>query len=95
MALKIRRREPMITGMSRNPVRFAFAATLSVVGLAWVINTNPWSGPTLVRFTATHGVHANDWVTLALWGAAVVTMFPGGSVASLRRVQRAAIDRSA
>ena len=84
----------MHKGMSRNPVRIAFAATLYVVGLAWVINTNPWSGPVMVRFTETHGVHSNDWVTLALWGAAIVTLFPVGSAATYRRLQRAVIDRS-
>ena len=80
--------------MSRNPFRIAFAATLYVVGLVWIINTNPWSGPTLMRFTQTHGVHSNDWVTLSLWGVAIVTMFPASSAASFNRLQRAVIDRS-
>jgi hypothetical protein len=80
--------------MTRNPFRIAFAATLYAVGLAWIINTNPWSGPELMRLSETHGVHENDWVTPAMWGAAMVTIFPARSAASFRRLQRAIVDRS-
>jgi hypothetical protein len=66
----------MTIAMSRHPFRIAIAATLYTLGVGWIVDTNPWSGPTLVSFTATHGVHTNDWVTFALWGVAVVTMFP-------------------
>jgi hypothetical protein len=74
--------------MSRHPLRIAIAATLYTVGVGWVVDTNPWSGPTLVRFSETHGLHSNDWVTLALWAAAVATMCPALSpVSRLRNAQ--------
>ncbi len=47
-----------------------------MLGLAWIVNANPFSGPTVVRFNQSHGVHTNDWLTLGLWGAAIVVAFP-------------------
>ena len=85
----------MTIAVSRRPFRIAIAATLYTLGVGWIVDTNPWSGPTVLGLSETHGVHMNDWVTFALWSVAVVTMFPTLSLASWRRLQRAVIDRSA
>ena len=76
-------------------MRIVVALTLLMSGLAWIVNTNPWSGPTVVRFSETHGVHVNDWLTVMLWTAAAVVTSPGWALASWRRLQRAIADRSA
>jgi hypothetical protein len=81
--------------MTRSPLRLAIAVAMALAGTRWVIDTNPWSGPTVVRFTETHGVHTNDWVTIALWGASVVVACPVWARTSVRRLQHARIDRSA
>ena len=75
------------------PVYLALAMVLA--GARWVIDTNPWSGPTVLRFSEAHGVHTNDWVTLLLWSAAGVVACPVRMLASVRRVRHARIDRSA
>ncbi len=62
--------------MLLRPVRLSVALTLVVVGLRWIVNTNPWSGPTLIRLSETHGVHLNDWVSFACWSAAVLIASP-------------------
>jgi hypothetical protein len=80
--------------MNRHPVRLAVVATLVAAGLSWNFNSNPWSGPTVLRLTRSHGVHANDWVMMSLWSAAVVIAWPL-SVASWRRTQRVLVNRSA
>jgi hypothetical protein len=79
--------------MSRHPVRLATAATLLMSGLAWIVNSNPLSGPTVVRLSETHGVHSNDWLTFVLWGTAIVVACPAATTTSLRRLRRASIDR--
>ena len=45
------------------------AALLGVSGLAWVWNSNPWSGPVVWRLSAAHGVHSNDWISVIAWVA--------------------------
>ena len=76
----------MTNAMSRRPFRIAIAATLYTVGVGWIVDTKPWSGPTVLSLSETHGVHMNDWVTFALWGVAVVTMFLTlSAVSRLRR----------
>jgi hypothetical protein len=75
--------------MTRHPVRLAGALTLLMSGLAWIVNSNPLSGPTVVTFSETHGVHTNDWLTFALWAAAIVVAFP----TSLKRLRSVTIDR--
>ena len=62
--------------MLSRPVRLAIALTLAVVGLRWLVNTNPWSGPTLLRLSQTHGVHLNDWVSFVCWFAAALVATP-------------------
>ena len=62
--------------MPRLPARLAGALLLVAVGLRWIVNTNPWSGPTIVRLTATNGVHLNDWVSFVCWVAAALVAFP-------------------
>ncbi len=62
--------------MSYRPLRLAVALTLVVVGMRWIVNTNPWSGPTIVSLSATHGVHLNDWVSFVCWSAAALLVSP-------------------
>ena len=62
--------------MSYRPLRLAVALTLVVVGLRWIVNTNPWSGPTVASLSATHGVHLNDWLTFVLWYASILVARP-------------------
>lgn len=81
--------------MTRSMLRLTVAAALVLLGMQWIIDTNPWSGPTVVRFTATHGVHTNDWVTIALWSAAVLIAYPVWTAASMRRLRHVRSDRSA
>jgi Mg2+/citrate symporter len=57
-------------------VRLSVALFLVVVGLRWIVNTNPWSGPTVLELSATHGVHLNDWVSLVCWAAAGLLVWP-------------------
>jgi hypothetical protein len=71
--------------MSRNPLRIAVASALYVLGLGWIVNSNPWSGPTLIHLSESHGVHMNDWVTFALWTFAVAVLFPAYSAGPWRR----------
>jgi hypothetical protein len=66
-------------------IRVLTALTCAVAGLAWIVNSNPWSGPTLLRLSETHGVHANDWFTFALWAAGLVVVAPARLVPVLRR----------
>jgi hypothetical protein len=78
--------------MSRNPLRIVIASALYVLGLGWIVDSNPWSGPTLIRLSESHGVHMNDWVTFALWTLAVAVMFPAYSAGAWRRPQPVAVD---
>jgi hypothetical protein len=48
------------------------AALLAVIGLAWVWNSNPWSGPVVFRLSDAHGVHSNDWISIAAWVSGLV-----------------------
>jgi hypothetical protein len=78
--------------MSR-PVRLATALTLVVFGLRWIINTNPWSGPTILRLSETHGVHLNDWVSFVCWGAAALLTSPRiARTPILALLRRSALD---
>lgn len=81
--------------VSRLPLRIALALTLVMSGLAWIVTTHPWSGPTVLAFSETHGVHMNDWLTVVLWAAAVAVARPSWAAARWRRLQRAIADRSA
>lgn len=74
--------------MTRSPIRVAVAVVMVLAGTRWVIDTNPWSGPTVVRFTETHGLHVNDWVTIVLWSGAAMTLAP------VRQARAARVDRS-
>jgi hypothetical protein len=58
------------------PVRLSIALLLVAAGVRWIVNTNPWSGPTLLRLSATHGVHLNDWVSFVFWAVALVVASP-------------------
>ena len=62
--------------MTSRPVRLSIAMLFVVVGVRWIVNSNPWSGPTLVRLSATHGVHLNDWFSFACWAAAALLVYP-------------------
>lgn len=62
--------------MPNRPIRLSVALFLVVVGLRWIVNTNPWSGPTVLELTPTHGVHLNDWVSLVCWAAAGLLVAP-------------------
>ncbi|MFN8021318.1 MAG: hypothetical protein U0Q03_07305 [Acidimicrobiales bacterium] len=62
--------------MFSRPLRLSIALLLVVAGVRWIVNTNPWSGPTLLRLSATHGVHLNDWVSFVLWGVALLVASP-------------------
>lgn len=79
--------------MSRNPLRIVVASVLYVLGLGWIVNSNPWSGPTLIRLSESHGVHMNDWVTFALWTLAIAVILPAYSAGSWRRPQPVVVDR--
>lgn len=72
--------------MTRHAGRLAGALTLLLVGLRWIIDSNPWSGPVVVQISATHGVHLNDWFSFAAWGGASVLAFPGWSTAPVALV---------
>jgi hypothetical protein len=58
-------------------LRLSFALVLVVVGLRWIVDSNPWSGPTVLEISASHGVHLNDWVSFACWALAVAVAVPG------------------
>ncbi len=62
--------------MTRHPGRLVGALTLLLVGLRWIINSNPWSGPVVAQLSATHGVHLNDWLSFAAWGGALALVYP-------------------
>lgn len=57
-------------------VRFAAALVLVVLGARFVVNANAFSGPVVMTLTRTHGLHANDGITLALWIAAARLIEP-------------------
>ena len=56
--------------------RLTIALALVACGLAWVVDSNAWSGPVVMTLSATHGLHSNDWVTLGLWAAALFVAVP-------------------
>ncbi|MFN6122588.1 MAG: hypothetical protein ACK5CE_23505 [Actinomycetes bacterium] len=62
--------------MPSRSFRLAAALALTLVGLRWIVNTNPWSGPTVLHLAEGHGVHLNDWVTLVCWAAAAMLVWP-------------------
>ena len=62
--------------MTRRPGRLVGALTLLLVGLRWIINSNTWSGPVVAQLGA-HGVHLNDWFSIAAWGGALALVYPG------------------
>jgi hypothetical protein len=69
--------------MSRRPLRWLLGLVVALAGLRWIWNSNRFSGPVLLRLSATHGVHANDWLSLLAWGAAFVVVCPVWSKALL------------
>jgi hypothetical protein len=62
--------------MPHRPLRLTMALALVLLGLRWIINTNPWSGPTILRLAEGHGVHLNDWVSFVCWAAAAMLVWP-------------------
>lgn len=62
--------------MTRSAGRIAVAIALLTAGLRWVIDSNPWSGPLVIRLSPTHGVHVNDWLSIVLWTGAVLSACP-------------------
>ena len=62
--------------MPHRPLRLTLAFALALMGLRWIINSNPWSGPTILRLAEGHGVHLNDWVSFVCWGAAALLVWP-------------------
>jgi hypothetical protein len=80
--------------MTRQPLRIVLASLLYLAGLVWIVNSNPWSGPVLVKFTQSHGVHMNDWFTFALWFGAVMAAVPDWANTTIRLPLRVAVDRS-
>lgn len=79
--------------MSRNPLRIVIASALYALGLGWIVDSNSWSGPTLIRLSESHGVHMNDWVTFALWTLAIAVILPAYSAGPWHRPQPAEDDR--
>ncbi|MBI5087743.1 MAG: hypothetical protein HZB15_02425 [Actinobacteria bacterium] len=67
-------------------IRLLTALTCGVAGVAWIVNSNPWSGPTLLRLSESHGVHANDWFTFALWAVGLAFAAPARLQPALRRL---------
>jgi hypothetical protein len=72
--------------MTKRADHFAAALVLFALGLRWIVNSNPWSGPVLMRLSPTHGVHANDWFTFALWTVALLLACPAWVSAAASRV---------
>lgn len=66
-AVPARRKTVMTLGI-------AVAAVLVFAGVRFVAGAHSYSGPIVISLSATHGVHANDGVTLALWLAAARTL---------------------
>lgn len=64
------------TNVIRRFARTSGALVLVLAGARWVYESNPWSGPVLVRVTLDHGVHLNDWLTPVLWYAAILLVRP-------------------
>jgi hypothetical protein len=58
------------------PLRLTLALAFAMVGLRWIVNTNPWSGPTIIRLAEGHGVHLNDWVSFVCWAASAMLVWP-------------------
>jgi Na+/H+ antiporter NhaC len=72
-----------VTGIE--PAFSAWEADLVVVGVRWIVNTNPWSGPTVLSLSTTHGVHLNDWVSFVLWAVALLVAAPRASLVGRSR----------
>ncbi len=49
---------------------------LVAAGLRWIVNSHALSGPVVMSLTHAHGVHMNDWVSIALWAAALLIAVP-------------------
>ena len=49
---------------------------LALAGLRWIVDSNPWSGPTVLELSDSHGVHLNDWVSFVCWGVALAVAAP-------------------
>lgn len=62
--------------MLNRPVRLSIAAFLVVLGLRWIVNHHPWSGPIVLPLTETHAVHLNDWVSFVCWAGAALLIRP-------------------
>jgi hypothetical protein len=62
--------------MSRHPIRWILAIALVVGGVRWVWNSNEWSGPVLMTLDSSHGVHLNDWLSIAMWMVAFAIACP-------------------
>lgn len=62
--------------MFRRLARALTSLLLVAAGLRWVYDSNPWSGPVVIYFTRSHGVHLNDWLTIVLWYASILVARP-------------------
>jgi len=56
--------------------RVSMSMVLVAAGLRWIVDSNPWSGPVIIYFTRSHGVHLNDWLTFVLWYASILVARP-------------------
>ncbi len=62
--------------MLSRPLRVSIALVFAIAGLRWIVNSNPWSGPTVLELSDSHGVHLNDWVSFVCWGVALAIAAP-------------------
>lgn len=54
-------------------MRAPVAALLVVAGLLWIVGSNAWSGPVVMVLSEHHGVHLHDWLSVVLWGGALLS----------------------
>lgn len=66
--------------MLRSALRLVTAFVLAAAGLLWIVDSNRWSGPVVLRLSETHGVHSNDWLSFVLWALSVMVVAPAGMV---------------
>ena len=57
-------------------MRLVVAVVLLLAGLRWIWNSNPWSGPVVMRLSPAHGVHLYDWLTVVVWAASCALACP-------------------
>jgi hypothetical protein len=62
--------------MTTNAGRLATALVLLAAGMRWIIDSNPMSGPVVMRLSDTHGVHVNDWLSIVLWSVSLLLVCP-------------------